>query len=90
MFTLVAVLIVFALEVKRYTHLAQYINRLISLVAIASVAIRAIKYSKLQCEPIKIGEQGSKSLGDMLPMNSHKIRIPVTNIMGLCSDRRDY
>ena len=83
--TLISFSIVFVLEVGEYTHLSQYINRIVSLITIVFAAALAIKYSKLQSQHIKSQEQRIKSLENILFMTSHKVRIPVTNITGLSS-----
>lgn len=85
LFTLLCFVSVFLLEVSHYKNWHQYVNRFISLLAIIITSIVALMYNKLQSAHTRALEKRIELLKNILFMTSHKVRVPIANIMGLSS-----
>lgn len=78
-----AFILVFCIDVIHYKEYAEYISKLISFCVIITGALLVIRYNRLQAAHQKADQHRITSLENIVFITSHKIRLPVTNILGL-------
>ena len=81
--TVSSILLVSVVEARAYRHWVQLFGRLISIMVAVVADITILRYNSQQAAHKKARDKRMQVIRKVLFINSHKIRMPVTNIIGL-------